>query len=235
MKLLFLVTTLLAAQTPDWQPLFDGKTTQGWRTLAKDSFPSRSWMIEDGCLRSIAKTPRADLSTATSFRNFEWEFEWKISPAVNSGVKYLVFGIRPTTADGKFDPDIPKALGFELQLADDNLVEDAHVSPTRGTGALYSFIAPHDVPKLTVGQWHRARVLVDATHVEHWLDGVKVLDVKWGSPALRAAMAAQTRADLPKPADIDAILKDPKRAYPLVLTHHDGDAWYRNLKIRQLP
>src|SRR5581483_3689659 len=82
------------AQSTAWEPLFDGRTPAGWRTQSRDAFPYHAWKIEDGCLRSIGTAPRVDLSTAGTFRNFELEFEWKLSAGVNSGVKYLVFGMR---------------------------------------------------------------------------------------------------------------------------------------------
>ena len=153
---------------------------------------------------------------------------------VNSGVKYLVFGMRPNPATGKLDPDVPKALGFELQLVDDSSDADAKLAPSHSTGALYLFVAPHDVPKLPVGQWHRARIRVDGRRIEHWLDGVRVLEADLESDALRSAMSSQPRSDIPKPHHLDELRADPAKAYPLVLTHHGGDAWFRSLRIREL-
>ena len=186
-------------------PLFDGKTAAGWRTLRGPDFPTSAWRIEDGCLRTIGNGSRADLATELRFRNFEWEFEWKVGEGVNSGVKYLVFGIRPS-ASGKLDPLVPKALGFELQLVDDDRVGDAKTSPRHGTGALYPFLAPsRRPPNLTAGVWHTGRVVVRGTKIEHWLNGVQVLAADRASPELRAALAAEERDDLPKPADADAL------------------------------
>jgi hypothetical protein len=231
---LSLCLALCYAETPAWQPLFDGKTPAGWRTQSRDAFPSHAWKIEDGCLRSIATAPRVDLSTARTFRNFELEFEWKLAPGVNSGVKYLVFGMRPNPASGKIDPDVPKALGFELQLVDDSSVEDAKLAPSHSTGALYLFAAPHDVPKLKVGEWHQAKIRVDGRQLGHWLDGVRVMEADLESEALRSAMAGQRRADIPKPHHLDELRADRTKAYPIVLTHHGGDAWFRGLRIREL-
>ena len=229
-----LTAALCSAQSTAWESLFDGLTPAGWRTQSRDAFPANAWKIEDGCLRSIASAPRVDLSTARRFRNFELEFEWKLAPKTNSGVKYLVFGMRPNPATGKIDPDVPKALGFELQLVDDTSDPDAKLAPSHSTGALYLFVAPHDVPKLAVGEWHRAKVRVDGRRLEHWLDGVRVMEADLESESLRAAMADQSRADIPKPHHLDELRADPAKAYPIVLTHHGGDAWYRNLRVRQL-
>jgi hypothetical protein len=224
---------MIVAASPEWESLFDGKTSAGWRTQTKSEFPEHAWKVEDGCLRSVATAPRVDLSTARSFRNFELEFDWKLDEGTNSGVKYLVFGVRPNPATGKLDPDVPKALGFELQLADDQRVDDAKSTPTNSTGALYLYVAPHDVPILKVGQWHKARIVVDGTHLEHWLDGVRVMEVDLRSAALREAMGKSARRDVPKPGDLDMLLQEPAKAFPLVLTHHGGTAWFRNLRIRE--
>lgn len=220
-----------------WQSLFDGSTSAGWRTLARPEFPTNGgWAIENGTIRSIAKGKRADISTERTFRNFELAFDWKLAESTNSGVKYLVFGQRPNPETGRLDPDVPKALGLELQLIDDERVADAKLRPTHGTGAMYLFAAPTaKLPPLAIGQWHTARILVRGSHVEHWLDGVKVLDADLESEAIRAAMAAQKREDIPKLTHLDELRSNPSKKYPIVLTHHGGDAWFRNLRIRELP
>jgi hypothetical protein len=233
MALAFAVSVCLG-QSTSWEPLFDGKTPAGWRTQSRDAFPSHAWRIEDGCLRSIGTAPWVDLSTARLFRNFELEFAWKLAPGTNSGVKYLVFGMRPNPATGKLDPDVPKALGFELQLVDDSSNADAKVAPSHSTGSLYLFVAPHDVPALAVGQWHRAKIRVHGRQMEHWLDGVRVMEADLESDSLRAAMASQARADIPKPRHLDELRANPTKAYPIVLTHHGGDAWFRDLRVREL-
>jgi hypothetical protein len=225
---------LCHAQPAPWESLFDGKTSVGWRTQSRAAFPSNAWKIEDGCLRSIGTAPRIDLSTARVFRNFELEFEWKLERGVNSGVKYLVFGMRPNPPTGKLDPDVPKALGFELQLVDDSVNEDAKLAPSHSTGALYLFVAPHHVPTLPVGQWHRAKILVQGRKIEHWLDGVRVMEADLESQELRSAMAREKRADIPKPHHLDELHADPAKAYPIVLTHHSGNAWFRDLRVRVL-
>jgi hypothetical protein len=231
---LSLVLIAIALQAAEWESLFDGKTSAGWRTQTKAEFPGHAWHVEDGCLRSVATAPRVDLSTARSFRNFEFEFEWKLARGTNSGVKYLVFGIRPNSATGKLDPDVPKALGFELQLADDEKVLDAKTAASHSTGALYLYVPPHDRPPLPVGQWHRARIVVNGSRIEHWLNGVRVMETDLMDGRVRAEMLKESRPDVPKPADLDMLAREPGKAFPLVLTHHGGDAWFRNLKVREL-
>ena len=219
--LLFLPALCLHAQL-----LFNGRSTAGWQTQTGTTFPTASWKIENDSLCSIAGGPRADLSTKGNFRNFEFEFDWWLAKGANSGVKYLVFGTRPS-------PDVPKALGLELQLIDDERVADVGIAASHGTGALYLFAAPQKLPPLAVEQWHRAKVVVRGRRVEHWLDGVLVLEVDLGSDALREAVSAQKRTDIPKPHHFDELKRQPEKAYPLVLTHHGGHACYRNIRIRE--
>ena len=236
----FFTFGLLAAwDLPDagkWQSLFDGKTSAGWRTLARPEFPTNGgWAIRDGTIQSVAQGKRADISTERSFRNFELVFDWKLGKGTNSGVKYFVFGMRPNPDVGRIDPEVPKALGLELQLIDDESVADAKAGPSHGTGALYLFAAPTaKLPPLPIEQWHTARILVKGSHVEHWLDGVKVLDADLESESLRKTMQAQAREDIPKLQNLDELKAEPTKKYPLVITHHGGDAWFRNIRIREL-
>jgi hypothetical protein len=205
-----------------------------WQTLAGETFPTKAWQREGEMICSIADGPWADLATKEKFRNFEWTFEWRLEAGTNSGVKYLVFRQRPNPQTGKLDPEVPKALGLELQLIDDERVPDAKVSPMRATGALYLYAAPPEPVRLTVGEWHRARVVVQGRKVEHWLDGKRVLAFDLEAASLRQAMAAEERADVPKPTDLDELKSNPAKAYPLVLTHHGGRACYRNMSIKPL-
>jgi len=114
--------------TGQWQSLFDGQTSAGWRTLAKPQFPTNGgWAVEDGTIRSLAAGKRADISNDRTFRNFELIFDWNLAKGTNSGVTYLVFGMRPNPEVGRIDLEVPKALGLELQLIDDERAADAKV------------------------------------------------------------------------------------------------------------
>jgi len=207
-------------------------TQKDFQTQASTAFPAKSWQIENGALCSIATGPRADLSTKSNYRNFDLTFDWWLAKGTNGGVKYLVFGTRTNPDTGKFDPQVPKALGLELQLIDDEHVADAKVSPTRATGALYLFAAPPKPVHLEIEKWHKARIVVNGPHIEHWLDGVKVLEANLESAELRTAMTNEKREDIPKPKHLDELKQNPSKAYPLVLTHHGGHACYGNIEIR---
>src|SRR5258708_13707093 len=97
-------------------------------------------------MRSLATGTRADISTERSFRNFELMFDWKLAKGTNSGVKYLVFGMRPNPEVGRIDSEVPKALGLELHLIDDERLADAKVEPSPRTGPWSLF--PPPPPKL---------------------------------------------------------------------------------------
>jgi hypothetical protein len=149
-----LPNTLTAAeQAAGWRLLFDGKTFNGWRGLGLDSVPTAHWKIETGTIRKLAdgQVPRlpdgqpaagGDLMTRDTFRDFELTWEWKISRAGNSGVKYnvseeLSMANAPNHA----------ALGFEYQMLDDSLHEDNKV-PSHRAGAHYDHIPPNDTKVL---------------------------------------------------------------------------------------
>lgn len=223
-----MLTILAFFMAGSWTPLFDGKSTTGWVTHSQEAFPSGAWRVEDGCLRSVGSEKWFDISTTGRYRDFELQFEWKLGEGTNSGVKYLVHGVRT----GRF-PGIPKALGFEMQLLDDERSDEGK-RPKYRTGSLYSFVAAEKVPAAKAGQWRTARIVVDGMRIEHWIDGVRVMQTRIDSAELRGALAGNDRADIVKPSHLDTLIADPSLAYPLTLTHHGGDAWFRNIRIRKL-
>ena len=89
-----------------WKLLFDGKTTQGWRTFKKQTFPAMGWVVEDGWLHCLGKGG-GDIITDAEFNDFELQWEWKLAPVGNSGVKYFIIESRSS------------ALGHEYQMIDD--------------------------------------------------------------------------------------------------------------------
>src|SRR5439155_18238105 len=106
------------------------KTTQGWRSARKESFPAQGWVVEDGWLHGLGKGD-GDIITDGEFENFDLEWEWKQAPGGNSGVKYFVV----TNRDG--------AVGHEYQLIDDEREPDAKQgNGKRVTAALYDVLKP---------------------------------------------------------------------------------------------
>jgi 6-phosphogluconolactonase len=195
-----------------WQPLFDGQTTAGWRSYRKAEFPQRSWVVEDGCLHLLPRSQGGDIITTGTFEDFEFEWEWRIAPQANSGIKYLVTEARPN------------APGPEYQMVDDATMQ----SPRRQTASFYEVLPPQT--KTTVnppGQWNSSRLLIHGNHVEHWLNGVRVLAYELGSAEVKAGKARSKFKDEPGFGE--------KIKGHILLTDHNGESWFRNLRIRELP
>jgi hypothetical protein len=223
--------TLTASErAAGWRLLFDGKTFSGWRGLGYDSVPTAHWKIENGTIRKLAdgQVPRlpdgqpaagGDLMTKDTFRDFELTWEWKISPAGNSGVKYNV-----SEEISMANAPNHAALGFEYQMLDDSLHEDNKV-PSHRAGALYDLIAPSANKRLKpVGEWNSSRILFRGNHGEHWLNGAKVVDFELGTPHMDSLLAASKYKSIPNFAT--------RRAGHIVLQDHVDEVFFRNIKIR---
>lgn len=207
-----------------WRLLFDGKTANGWLEITGKPFPSHCWTIEDGSLKALVRTDGfQDIRTAGEYSNFELEFDWKILKDGNSGVKYLIQRVDEwTNAAGRQ----ARARGLEYQLAADTN-EDAASDPRRVAGSLYSLIAPSPRIPPRIGEFNHSRILLQWPHVEHWLNGVRVVSYKITAPQVEQLM----RNDLPKGSAPRAPLV---RVSPISLQNHSSETWFRNIKIRPL-
>jgi hypothetical protein len=209
-----------AERAAGWKLLFDGVSTTGWRGFKKPGFPKAGWTVEYGRLKHAATggQPAADsgdIITLDTFTDFDLHFEWTVSPGGNSGVKYLVTEAR----DGP--------IAHEYQIIDDEKHPDALVGPHRATAALYDVIAaPAGKVLKPAGQRNQGRILVQGNHVEHWLNGSKVLDYELGSAALKAAKAKSKFKDVPG-------WEDRLKGH-ILLQDHGDEVWYQNLRIRVL-
>ena len=214
-----------------WRLLFDGATLKGWRGLGYDTVPTAHWRVSNGTIHKVpigevARMPDGqpaqggDLMTTATYRDFELAFEWKVPPGANSGVKYNVSEeISRRTANHA-------ALGFEYQVLDDSLHEDNKI-PSHRAGALYDLIPPNAEKKLAkVGQWNSSRIVLRGNHGEHWLNGKKIVSYDVGTPHFDSLMAASKYKSIAGFAE--------RRAGHIVLQEHGDEAWYRNLRIREL-
>ena len=207
------VTPLSAdEQRAGWRLLFDGQTTRGWRGYRKKEFPKQGWVIEDGCLKKVAGVSGGDLVTEAEFEDFEFAWEWKLPPKANNGVKYLVLESRPS------------APGPEYQMIDDSTAGGR----LHATASFYEVLppAPHAKPK-PMGEWNASRIVVRGNHVEHWLNGERVLAYELGGAEVRAGVAKSKFRNAPGFGE--------KCRGRILLTDHNDEAWYRNLKIREFP
>ena len=200
-----------AERNDGWRLLFDGKTAQGWQEVTGKPFPHHCWTVENGCLKSLVRTDGfQDIRTVDTFGSFELEFDWKLLADGNSGVKYLIHKVDEwTNAAGRQ----ARARGLEYQLADDRNA-DAASDPSRVAASLYSVFAPSPRIPPRIGEFNHSRILVRGTHVEHWLNGVKVLEFETTAPQVNRLQ--------------------PASPSPISLQNHSSETWFRSIKIRPL-
>jgi hypothetical protein len=213
-------------QKAGWKLLFDGQTTKGWRGFHSQEFPAGAWVVEGGVLKKVKGEGElghagGDIITLDQYENFEFAIEWRLTPGANSGVKYLVVESLPPT--GK------SGVSFEYQILDDLKHPDAKmgVAGNRTAGSLYDLIpAAGNKPLKPVGEWNQTRIVKKSNHVEHWLNGMKVVEYELGSPALQAAIAKSKFKNTPE-------FGKARKGHILIQDHGD-EVWYRNIKIREL-
>ena len=149
--------------------------------------------------------------TVKAYDNFEFSWDWKMGPKGNNGVKYFII------------PERKAAIGHEYQMIDDSLVKDA----ISANASFYLLVAPKkDKPSKPMGEWNRSKIVVKGNHVEHWLNGEKVLEYECGSPAI---MEQSAKTKFKKWPNFGKKVKGH-----ILLTDHKDPCWFRNLKIREL-
>jgi hypothetical protein len=217
-----------------WRLLWDGKTTEGWRSPTSDAFPQKSWIIKDGELTVVASgnaeaQAGGDIITRERFSNFELIVDFKTSSGCNSGVKYFVQpNLDPITGTGA-KAAVGSAIGLEYQILDDANHPDAKLGRdgNRTLGSLYDLIPAATTKKPNpIGQWNTARIIVKGNHVEHWLNGDKILEYERGSPAFKAAVAQSKFKTIPGFGE-----------WPdghILLQEHGSQVSFRNIRIRVL-
>lgn len=202
-----------AEKQAGWKLLFDGVTTDGWRGLGMDGFPTDAWEVRSGCLHCFGGKKTNDLITVDKHENFEIAFEWMIPKLKgNSGLKYRV-----QETMGKGD-----AFGCEYQM-----MYDPGVEGKDATASLYDVLPPVGKKLMPAGEFNQSRIIVQGDHVEHWLNGVKVLEFEFWNEAFKQAAAKS------KFKTSATWAKDPK-GFIALQDHHD-EVWFRNMKLRDLP
>jgi hypothetical protein len=222
-----------AEKAAGWHLLWDGKTSAGWRTPSSEQFPTRGWDMANGVLSVLASgggESRAggDIITKDRYSDFELLVDFKITEGANSGIKYFVQpSISPIDKDTGRPTAVGSAIGPEYQVLDDLRHPDAKAGRdgNRTLGSLYDVMpaAASKKPK-PIGDWNTARIVAKGKHVEHWLNGEKILEFERGSEAFRTAVAGSKFRDIPQFGEwTDG---------HILLQDHGDQVSYRNIKIR---
>lgn len=208
-----------------WKLLWDGKTTNGWRGAKLDGFPEKGWKIEDGFLKVMKSdggesTNGGDIVTTRPYKNFVLKVDFKITEGANSGIKYFV--------DTELNKGQGSAIGCEFQILDDTKHPDAKlgVNGNRTLGSLYDLIpAPKDKP-FRKGFFNTAMVVVKDNHVEHWLNGIKIVEYERNNQMWEALVDFSKYKDWPNFGNAEEGL--------ILLQDHGDEVWFQNVKIKEL-
>jgi hypothetical protein len=197
-----------------WKMILDGKTTTGWRGFKMDHAPT-GWSVKNGDLVYTPGSEGGDIMTVDEYGDFELRLEWKIEPAGNSGIMYRV--------SEKYDA--PWQTGPEMQVLDDAGHPDGH-SPFTSAGSAYAVYAPSKKVVKAANQFNEVRIICKGNHVEHWLNGVKIVEYELGGDDWKAKVAASKFKDSP---DYGKMTKGH-----IVLQDHGNLVTYRNIRIKKL-
>ena len=204
--------TLTAAERAEgWQLLFDGETTDGWRGFRRQDMPG--WMVEEGELRRVGGG--GDIVTTEQFDDFELKVDWKVQAGGNSGIMFRV----------SEEWDRTWKTGPEMQVLDDERHRDGR-RPITSAGSNYALHAAAEGAVRPAEAWNEARILVNGGHVEHWLNGVKVVEYELWSDEWDELVAASKWDTLPG--------YGRQRRGHIALQDHGDWVAYRNIKIRPL-
>jgi hypothetical protein len=199
-------------KTAGWKLLFDGHSLDGWRGFRSDD-PPKGWKAVDGTL--VREASGGDLMTVDQFGDFELSLEWKLTKGGNSGIMFRV-----TPEGGE-----TWHTGPEFQILDNAVHRDGK-NPITSAGSNYAVHPPTRDVTRPVGEWNDARLVVKGAHVEHWLNGVKVVDYELWSPDWDKRVQASKFGKIPP-------YGRAKRGHIAIQDHGDL-VWFRNIKIRPL-
>ena len=210
-----------------WKLLFDGKSNDGWTGAYKKTFPEKGWEIKNGILKVLPSAGResangGDIVTKEEFSAFDLSFEFMLTPGANSGLKYFV----------TLNENNPgSAIGLEYQVLDDTLHPDAKMglNGNRTLASLYDLIKANKQSRFIKqpGRWNTGRIIVyPNNHVEHYLNGVKVLEYERGSQAYRDLVAISKYKVWPN-------FGEAKQGR-ILLQDHGNEVSFRSIKIRPL-
>ena len=210
-----------------WELLFDGSTLQGWKRFNRDTI-GPLWSVQDGAIvcdgtghGEGSGDAGGSLMTTRQFDNFELSLEWKISPGGNSGILYHVV----EKPEYKYDYET----GPEYQVMDDStaIAEGDSLRPEQLAGSNYDMVEAFPTKKLMpVGQWNTARIIYNNGHVEHWLNGEKVVEFEEDSEDFKTRYENSKWVEFPD--------WNKSKSGAVSLQDHGAPVYYRSIKIRAL-
>jgi hypothetical protein len=222
-------------QAEGWKQLWDGKSANGWRGAKLSHFPEKGWEIKDGILRvqpsgGGESTNGGDIVTEKKFKNFILEADFFITKGANSGIKYFV--------DTELNKGAGSSIGCEFQILDDDVHPDAKlgINGNRTMGSLYDLIRangrefnpylPREKYVNGYDQWNRARIVVQGNLVQHFLNGIKVVEYERNTQMWRALVAASKYKDWPNFGE--------QKEGNILLQDHGNEVKFRSIKIKEL-
>jgi hypothetical protein len=228
MAMLSLLLTLQLAVTPlqqnvltpdeakeGFKLMFDGKSAEGWRGFRRQSLPAR-WKVEEESLTPVPGAGRGgDITTNEEYGDFDFRIEWKIEAGGNSGIMY------------RASEEVSPAwyTGPEYQILDNTKHPDGK-EPKTSAGSAYGIYAPKEEMSKPIGEWNATRIVATGKHIEHWLNGVKVVDYELESTDWLDRVSKSKFAPLPKYGRM------PQGH--IVLQDHGSRVSYRNIRIKKL-
>ncbi|MGB3150068.1 MAG: DUF1080 domain-containing protein [Maribacter sp.] len=210
-----------------WKMLWDGKTTEGWRGARLDEFPEKGWEIKDGVLSVLASNggeseAGGDIVTKEKYGDFELMADFKITEGANSGIKYYV------------DTDLNKgpgsSIGLEYQVLDDARHPDAKLGNHEGSrtaASLYDLIKADENKHMNpIGEWNTAHIISKDNHVEHWLNGMKVLEYERKSDDFKKLVSESKYVKWPNFGESET--------GHILLQDHGDLVSFKNIKIKPI-
>lgn len=203
-----------ARASAEWQALVRNDGAPAWRGWESPGLPA-GWRVADGVLSKDGAVD--DLVTDREYADFELELEWKIGKGGNSGIFYR----------GTREYDHIYWSGPEYQLLDDANAADGASRATAAAAAYAVYASPAGVVA-PYGHWNRTRIIVRDKHVEHWLNGRKVVEYALQSPDWNSRVAASKFAAYPH-------YGLAARGLIGLQGDHPGSLAVRRVRIRELP
>lgn len=208
-----------------WKLLWDGKSSEGWRGAKLDGFPEKGWSMEEGILKvhksdGGESTNGGDIVTTKPYKNFMLKVDFRITEGANSGIKYFV--------DTNLNKGQGSAIGCEFQILDDRRHPDAKAGKdgNRTLGSLYDLIPASADKPFRNGFFNTAMVVVEGNHVEHWLNGVKIVEYERNNEEWNQLVQTSKYKDWPNFGNAEEGL--------LLLQDHGDEVWFQNIKIKEL-